>query len=302
MAKKEKKQFSKEEQEIIKREQEKRAREKKERARKDKLRKKRMLAKERKQKRKEKEERKKINKTINLPHRILLHVSLLVTVLYLIFSSFGPDKKIEELVLGAFLVFIFLYFGLGLIMFSYFWIKSDEKKKEFEILKEEEAREESERIEEEIAQEKKEKDAERERWRKAAMKLPPGERKPEPVTETEAVAAEEEFSSPEIEEGNPEDMKPPDTEDEIPDDVIAMENEALEREFGKSSGNETPDPMARQSSIEDMEESGFDIPESEEDSESEGLLSEDDFRDIMDESGEASDFEPFPPLNQKEKA
>lgn len=156
---KEKKQDTKlspEEIEKQKREQERKEKEEKERQeleakRKEKERKAKLR--EAKQKKQEKAEIKRIKRVIEFPFKTLFEVCLLLSVLFFVVQFFGIEIELYRSVFNAFMMFVALYLGFGLILVAIFFVIAEDKKKELEqIIKEneEKARQEEEQKQAEL--------------------------------------------------------------------------------------------------------------------------------------------------------
>lgn len=167
MAAKEKKLLSPEEK---KREQERIDREKREK----KIQKQRLQEKERKKKeryarkkKKERDEMKRIRSIINLPFKLLLQVTALVTSMSFILIYFGTDIGLPKAIFYCFLIFTLIYLGGGSIMVGVFWMISIEKEKEMmelqRVEEEEKRNAEENRAAEEQRREEERKEAERQR-------------------------------------------------------------------------------------------------------------------------------------------
>lgn len=101
------------------------------------------MQKEKEQKRKLKEKRikeerkqeiKRIKTLINLPFKLLLHLSLLATMMMSIILYFWLELDLKTTLIYLFLIFTFFYFGIGIIMVAAVLMISEDKKKELEEL------------------------------------------------------------------------------------------------------------------------------------------------------------------------
>lgn len=151
-----------------KREQERIDREKREK----KIQKQRLKEKERKKKerevrkrQKERSEMKRIKNIINLPFKLLLQVTFLVTSMSFIMIYFGTNTPLVNTIFYCFLIFTLIYLGGGSIMVGVFWMVSLEKEKEMMELRrveeEQKRMEEENRVIEEKRREEERKEAER---------------------------------------------------------------------------------------------------------------------------------------------
>lgn len=124
--------------EQIKREKERAELEKKEEAELKKRQKEKLKKKKEKEKRIEKQkkrEMKRIKSLVNLPFKLLLQVSSLITALSFIVIFFGYETPLMRTIYLCFLIFTMLYLGLGLVMIAIFFLVSQDKIVEMEELK-----------------------------------------------------------------------------------------------------------------------------------------------------------------------
>jgi len=124
--------------EQIKREKERAELEKKEEAELKKRQKEKLKKKQEKEKRIEKQkkrEMKRIKSLVNLPFKLLLQVSSLITALSFIVIFFGYETPLMRTIYLCFLIFTMLYLGLGLVMIAVFFLISQDKIVEMEELK-----------------------------------------------------------------------------------------------------------------------------------------------------------------------
>lgn len=76
---------------------------------------------------KKKQEQKRIKKLINLPFKLHIQVSLLVTILSFIILFFGIELEALKSIYYTFLIFVSFYLGTGLVMVGVFFLISEEK-------------------------------------------------------------------------------------------------------------------------------------------------------------------------------
>jgi Flp pilus assembly protein TadB len=141
-AKKQEEKLSPEEIEKQKREQERKEKEDKERkeleAKRAEKEKKAKLREERKKKQ-EKAEVKRIKRVIEFPFKTLFQVCLLLSVLFFVVQFFGIEIELYRSVFNAFMMFVALYLGFGLVMVAIFFVVAEDKTKKYEaIIKENE--------------------------------------------------------------------------------------------------------------------------------------------------------------------
>ncbi|MCX6147945.1 MAG: hypothetical protein NTW25_11970 [Candidatus Kapabacteria bacterium] len=86
-------------------------------------------------KKEHKKETQRVKSLINLPFKLLLQISVLITTLCFITLFFGMSKDIGSTVLYSFFVFVLLYVGIGSIMVGMFFLVSEDKIVEMEELK-----------------------------------------------------------------------------------------------------------------------------------------------------------------------
>lgn len=84
---------------------------------------------------KKKQEQKRIKKLINLPFKLHIQVSLLVTTLSFIILFFGLELEPLRSIYYTFLIFVSFYLGTGLVMVGVFFLISEEKIAEMEEIK-----------------------------------------------------------------------------------------------------------------------------------------------------------------------
>lgn len=116
-----------------KREKELLEKEKAEKAQIDKMQKekeKRRKMKEKRLKDEKKREIKRIKTLVNLPFKLLLHVSLLITMFLTIILYFWIELDLKTTLLYLFFIFSFIYFGVGGIMVAAFYLLSEDRKRE----------------------------------------------------------------------------------------------------------------------------------------------------------------------------
>lgn len=90
--------------------------------------------KEKRIKEQRKEEIKRIKTLINLPFKLLLHISLFVTMFMSIIFFFWLELDIKTTLIYMFLIFTAFYFGIGIVMVAAVILFSEDKKKELEEL------------------------------------------------------------------------------------------------------------------------------------------------------------------------
>jgi len=90
--------------------------------------------KEKRLKEQRKEEIKRIKTLINLPFKLLLHISLFITMFMLIILFFWLELDIKTALIHMFLIFTAFYFGIGIVMVAAVLMLSEDKKKELEEL------------------------------------------------------------------------------------------------------------------------------------------------------------------------
>lgn len=130
MAKEEKKILTPEEK---KREKEMLDKEKLEKAEIDKIRKekeRKRKVKEKKAKEDQQKEVKRIKTLVKLPFKLLLQVSLLVTMFSTIILFFWLELDLKSTMIYLFFIFTFFYFGLGSLMVAIFYMIGEDKKRE----------------------------------------------------------------------------------------------------------------------------------------------------------------------------
>ena len=76
---------------------------------------------------KKKKEVKRVKSLINLPFRLHLQVSLLVTLLSAIVLFFGIELELLKTIYYSFIVFVLFYGGTGIVMIGIFFLISEEK-------------------------------------------------------------------------------------------------------------------------------------------------------------------------------
>lgn len=86
-------------------------------------------------KKEHKKETQRVKSLINLPFKLLLQISVLITTLCFITLFFGMSKDIGSTVLYSFFVFVLLYVGVGSIMVGMFFLVSEDKIVEMEEFK-----------------------------------------------------------------------------------------------------------------------------------------------------------------------
>jgi Flp pilus assembly protein TadB len=136
--------------ELEKKEREKREKKEHEEREKEKLKKKKLRQKRKKAK--ENKEKKRIKKAINFPFKTLFQASSFFSLILFIVMYWGNSFDIQSSVFNAFMLFISLYFGVGVVMVSIFFVISQHK----EIEMEERKRQEEEERQREIEREKEE--------------------------------------------------------------------------------------------------------------------------------------------------
>ncbi len=118
-----------------KREKELLEKEKAEKARIDKMQKEkahRRKLKEKRLKAEKKREIKRIKTLVNLPFKLLLHISLLITMFLAIVLYFWIELDIKTTLLYLFFIFSLVYFGVGGVMVAVFYLLGEDRKKELE--------------------------------------------------------------------------------------------------------------------------------------------------------------------------
>lgn len=116
-----------------KREKERLEKDKREKAELDKIKKDKLNKQKRKTtraKKKQKEEIKRVKTLVNLPFKLLWHISLIVTLLSAIVLLFWIEVELKTGLIYLFFVFISVYFGVGSIMVAFFYMLSEDKKNE----------------------------------------------------------------------------------------------------------------------------------------------------------------------------
>lgn len=110
---------------------------------------KRRKEREKKIRAKEKKEERRIRNIIGFPFRTLFQLSLFFTLVSFLIIYFGNGFDIMAALYICFLIFIFLYFVVGIVMVIGYWKISEEKIKELENRKKQEKQEEEERLRQE---------------------------------------------------------------------------------------------------------------------------------------------------------
>lgn len=127
-------------------EQKQREKEREEREKKEEVELKKKLE-EKQKKRKEKEKRiaakkkkesKRVKSLINLPFKLHIQISLLITILSAIILFFGLEIELLKTIYITFLIFTIFYLGTGIIMVGVFFLVSEEKLAEAEELRKKE--------------------------------------------------------------------------------------------------------------------------------------------------------------------
>ncbi len=113
-------------------------------------------AREKRRQKRLKDEEKRIKGIVDLPFKLLWHISLLITIFAFIVIFFVAEITIYKTLLWTFFIFTFFYLGGGGVMVGYFLILSVERKKELEeqirLEEEEKEREEKLKQEQELAE------------------------------------------------------------------------------------------------------------------------------------------------------
>jgi len=138
--------------ELEKKEREKREKKEHEDREKEKIKKKKLRQKRKKAK--EDKEKKRIKKAISFPFKTLFQASTFFSLILFIVMYWGNSFDIQSSVFNAFMLFISLYFGVGVVMVAIFFVISQHK----EIEMEERKRQEEEDRQREIEREKEELD------------------------------------------------------------------------------------------------------------------------------------------------
>lgn len=236
MAKEEKKQLTPEEKKREKERLEKEAQENKEIENLKKEKEKKQKRKQLRAKKKQKEEIKRIKNLINLPFKLHLQISLLITLFAFIIIFFWIELDVQRTLLYTFFIFSILYFGVGLIMVSTIFLISEDKKKELEEMRRLEAEikadEEKQREDEELAKlEEIERDIAAKRYGDTAKELP--------SSNTDFVENSDEIGfdldgNPKILEENVSSLEGLNFEDSNDSDMNFIDNNMLEQELSKS--------------------------------------------------------------------